>query len=47
VREATKAFGVPSIELSGYEADDLIAAYSLQGRATPAARWSSSPPTRT
>ena len=26
VREATRAFGVPSIELPGYEADDLIAA---------------------
>jgi DNA polymerase-1 len=32
VREATKAFGVPSIELSGYEADDLIAAYSCKVR---------------
>ncbi len=27
VREATKAFGVPSIELEDWEADDLIAAY--------------------
>jgi DNA polymerase-1 len=27
VREATRAFGVPSLELPGYEADDLIAAY--------------------
>ncbi len=32
VREATKAFGVPSIELSGYEADDLIAAYACKVR---------------
>ncbi|ATQ44632.1 DNA polymerase I [Caulobacter mirabilis] len=32
VREATKAFGVPSIELAGYEADDLIAAYSCKVR---------------
>ena len=32
VREATKAFGVPSIELPGYEADDLIAAYSCKVR---------------
>jgi DNA polymerase-1 len=28
VREATRAFGVPAIELSGYEADDLIASYA-------------------
>ncbi len=28
VREATKAFGVPCIELAGYEADDLIASYA-------------------
>jgi len=32
VREATRAFGVPSIELAGYEADDLIAAYAVKGR---------------
>ena len=32
VREATRAFGVPSLELSGYEADDLIAAYACQAR---------------
>jgi DNA polymerase I len=29
VREATAAFGVPSIELDDWEADDLIAAYAL------------------
>ena len=28
VREATEAFGVPAIELSDWEADDLIAAYA-------------------
>lgn len=28
VREATKALGVPSVELEGYEADDLIATYA-------------------
>ena len=28
VREATRAFNVPSIELEGYEADDLIASYA-------------------
>jgi DNA polymerase-1 len=28
IRDATRAFGVPSIELPGYEADDLIAAYA-------------------
>jgi DNA polymerase-1 len=32
VREATRAFGVPSIELPGYEADDVIAAYSCAVR---------------
>ncbi|MFI4950322.1 MAG: DNA polymerase I [Caulobacterales bacterium] len=32
VREATKAFGVPCIELPGYEADDLIAAYACKVR---------------
>jgi len=32
VREATKAFGVPCIELPGYEADDLIAAYACHAR---------------
>jgi DNA polymerase-1 len=28
VREATRAFGVPSLEQPGYEADDVIAAYA-------------------
>ena len=32
VREATRAFGVACIELPGYEADDLIAAYSREVR---------------
>jgi DNA polymerase-1 len=32
VREATKAFGVPCLELPGYEADDIIAAYSCHVR---------------
>ena len=30
VREATRAFGVPALELEGYEADDLIATYARQ-----------------
>ena len=30
VREATHAFGVPAVELQGYEADDLIATYARQ-----------------
>jgi DNA polymerase-1 len=30
VREATRAFGVPSLELPGYEADDIIAAYACR-----------------
>src|SRR5665213_4282064 len=32
VREATRAFGVPSLEQPGYEADDLIAAYACRVR---------------
>jgi DNA polymerase-1 len=32
VREATRAFGVPSLELPGYEADDVIAAYACHVR---------------
>jgi DNA polymerase-1 len=32
VRDATRAFGVPAIELPGYEADDLIAAYACRVR---------------
>ncbi len=32
VREATRAFGVPCVELAGYEADDLIAAYACHVR---------------
>jgi len=30
IREATRAFGVPAIELDGYEADDVIATYARQ-----------------
>src|SRR5262245_33171119 len=30
IREATRAFNMPSIELRGYEADDLIATYARQ-----------------
>ncbi|MFI4936473.1 MAG: DNA polymerase I [Caulobacterales bacterium] len=32
VREATRAFGVPALELAGYEADDIIAAYACHVR---------------
>ena len=32
VREATRAFGVPSLELPGYEADDIIASYACAVR---------------
>ena len=38
VREATRAFGVPCVELAGYEADDLIAAYAWRC-ARRAAGW--------
>jgi DNA polymerase I len=30
IREATRAFGVPAVELDGYEADDVIATYARQ-----------------
>jgi hypothetical protein len=30
IRDATRAFGVPSVELEGFEADDLIATYAAQ-----------------
>lgn len=33
VRDATRAFNLPSIELTGYEADDLIATYAKQAAA--------------
>ncbi len=33
VREAAEAFGLPAIELEGYEADDLIATYAKQAGA--------------
>lgn len=32
IREATEAFGIPAIELEGYEADDLIATYARLAR---------------
>ncbi len=32
VREAARAFGVPALEMPGYEADDLIAAYACKVR---------------
>ena len=32
VREATRAFNLPAIEMDGYEADDLIATYARQAR---------------
>jgi len=33
IRDATRAFGTPSIEMEGYEADDLIATYARQAEA--------------
>src|SRR5271155_753641 len=33
IRDATRAFGLPSIELANYEADDLIAAYAKAAHA--------------
>ncbi|MCI4665652.1 MAG: DNA polymerase I [Neomegalonema sp.] len=36
IREATRGFGLPCIELAGYEADDLIASYARQASAAGA-----------
>ena len=36
IREATRAFNLPCIELEGYEADDLIATYARQAKAAGA-----------
>jgi len=33
IREATRAFGTPSVEMQNYEADDLIATYARQAEA--------------
>ncbi len=33
IREATKAVGIPALELDGFEADDLIAAYAKSAQA--------------
>lgn len=33
VRDAARAFGLPVVEVEGYEADDLIAAYARQAKA--------------
>ncbi|MEE2526612.1 DNA polymerase I [Hyphobacterium sp. HN65] len=33
IRDATRAFGTPCIEMEGYEADDLIATYARQAEA--------------
>ena len=33
IRDATRAFGVPAVELLGFEADDLICTYAHQARA--------------
>ena len=33
IREATRAFGLPAIDLEGFEADDLIATYARQAAA--------------
>src|SRR3546814_7699302 len=36
IREATRAFNLPCVELAGYEADDLIATYARQAKAAGA-----------
>ena len=46
IRQATRAFNLPCIEMEGFEADDLIATYARQA-ARPAPTSPSSPPTRT
>ena len=37
IRDATRAFGLPCIEMEGFEADDLIATYAVQAREAGAA----------
>jgi DNA polymerase-1 len=32
IREATRAFGVPAVDMEGFEADDLIATYARQAK---------------
>ena len=34
IRDATRAFGLPAVELPGYEADDLIATYAAHAQAS-------------
>jgi DNA polymerase I len=36
IREATRAFGLPCVEMEGFEADDLIATYAKMARAAGA-----------
>ncbi len=36
IRDAVRAFNVPSVELAGYEADDLIATYAVEAAANGA-----------
>lgn len=36
IRDAVRAFSIPCVEMMGYEADDLIATYTKQARATGA-----------
>ena len=36
IRDATRAFGLPCIEVQGYEADDIIATYARQAKASGA-----------
>ena len=39
VREATRAMNVATVEMEGYEADDLIATYSKQASERKPSRW--------
>ncbi|MEL6337566.1 MAG: 5'-3' exonuclease H3TH domain-containing protein, partial [Pseudomonadota bacterium] len=36
IRDATRAFGLPCIEMEGFEADDIIATYAVEARAAGA-----------
>ena len=47
IREAVRAFDLPCLEQSGFEADDLIATYVRAGLRAPAPRRPSCRPTRT
>ena len=47
IRDATRAFNLPCIEMAGFEADDIIATYATAGRRRRRAGDDRLAPTRT